>query len=439
MTSADVRHAAARTGTLAWDAAREVAHAAATPLPPREVALADADGTVLAAPLVAVADHPPVPRSAMDGYAVCGAPPWRVLTPELRQSHFHASTLPESGFAETTWLGSLAEGEACAVVTGAPLPARTTAVLADEDAVRDGDLLSGAAPPGRHIRPVAEECAAGEQVLPAGSLVTPAALGLAAALGYDSLLVRPLPRVVALVTGNELVSGGRPGPGQVRDAIGPMLPGLLARAGARPAEPLAVPDDRGLLRAALGAAAGMPVHGDVGPALGAPGVPVGAGEPADMVLVSGSSAAGPADHLRATLTELGAELLVDGVRCRPGHPQALARLGDTLVVGLPGNPLAALAAFLTVAVPALAGLRGEPLPGLMAVPIPGGIARHPLHTRLVPVAVDPSGAVPVGHAGSAMLRGAAAADAFAVVDPGPADAIAARLLPLDPGARPWAV
>jgi molybdopterin molybdotransferase len=75
----------------------------------------------------------------------------------------------------------------------------------------------------------------------------------------------------------------------------------------------------------------------------------------------------------------------------------------------------------------------------MAVPVPGGIARHPVHTRLVPVVVEPYGAVPVGHAGSAMLRGAAAADALAVVDPGPADAIAARLLPLDPGARPWAV
>jgi molybdopterin molybdotransferase len=415
MTRADVRHASPVTGTLAWDAAREVAHAAAVPLPPREVALCDADGAVLAAPLVAAADHPAVARSAMDGYAVRGAPPWTVVERGLQESHIHEAHVQECGFPAMTGPSLLAEGQACTVVTGAPLPAGTTAVLADEDAVRDGDLLRGAAPAGRHIRPAAEECAAGEEVLPAGSRVTPVGLGLAAALGYDRLLVRPLPRVTALVTGNELVRSGRPGPGQVRDAIGPMLPGLVARAGGRLADPVAVPDSRDLLRHALTDAS------------------------ADLVLVSGSSAAGPADHLRATLAELGAELLVDGVRCRPGHPQALARVGDALVVGLPGNPLAALAAFLTVAVPALAGLRGEPLPGLMAVPIPGGIARHPLHTRLVPVAVDPSGAVPVGHAGSAMLRGAAAADALAVVDPGPADAIAARLLPLDPGARPWAV
>ncbi|OLT04208.1 hypothetical protein BJF90_24055 [Pseudonocardia sp. CNS-004] len=397
MTSVHVRHAAVGAGSLAWDAAREVAHTAAVPPPPHHVALADADGTVLAEPLVAVADHPPVPRSAMDGHAVSGPPPWTVVRGGPR----------------------LAGSEACAVVTGAPLPAGATAVLADEDAVRDGALLYGAAAPGRHIRAAAEECAAGEVVLPAGTRVTPAVLGLAAALGHDRLLVQPLPRVATLVTGNELVHSGRPGPGTVRDAIGPMLPGLLARAGARhdPAS-TAVPDDRALLRAALATAAG---------------------ERADLVLVSGSSAAGPADHLRAVLAQLHAELLVDGVRCRPGHPQALARVGSTLVVGLPGNPLAALAAFLTVAVPAIAGLRGAPLPALMAVPVPGGIARHALHTRLVPVAVEPSGALPVGHGGAAMLRGAAAADAFAVVDPGRADAIAARLLPLDPGARPWAV
>ncbi|MFC5232225.1 molybdopterin molybdotransferase MoeA [Pseudonocardia zijingensis] len=400
MTTAGVRHTAVAAGSLTWDAAREVAHAAATALPACEVALADAGGTVLAAPLVAAGDHPPVPRSAMDGYAVCGAPPWTVVEAAARPA-------------------TLAEGAACPVVTGAPLPVGTTSVLTDEDAVRDGVLLRGAAPRGHHIRPAAEECVAGEAVLPAGTLVTPAVLGLAAALGHDALLVRPLPRVAALVTGNELVGSGRPGPGQVRDAIGPMLPGLLARAGARPdIAPVALRDDRELLRSAL-----------VTAARGA----------ADLVLVSGSSAAGPADHLRAVLTDLHADLLVDGVRCRPGHPQALARVDGTLVVGLPGNPLAALAAFLTVAVPALAGLRGEPLPALMAVPVPGGLPRHPLHTRLVPVAVGPAGAVPVGHGGSAMLRGAAAADAFAVVDPGQADAIAARILPLDPGARPWAV
>jgi molybdopterin molybdotransferase len=138
------------------------------------------------------------------------------------------------------------------------------------------------------------------------------------------------------------------------------------------------------------------------------------------------------------LIAVGAELLVDGVACRPGHPQALARLGDgRLVIGLPGNPLAALTAFLTLGVAVIQRLRGLQLPVLPPAAVPGGIACHPDSTRLVPVRVGPQGAVPVGHGGSAMLRGVAAADALAVIDPGPSEAIAARLLPLDPGAHFW--
>jgi len=139
---------------------------------------------------------------------------------------------------------------------------------------------------------------------------------------------------------------------------------------------------------------------------------------ADLILVSGSSASGPADHLRGALAELGAELLIDGVAW---------------------NPLASLTAFLTLGVAAIRGFRGERLDGLAMAAVPGGLACHPRSTRLVPVRVGPQGAVPVGHGGSAMLRGAAAADAFAVIDPGPAEAIAARLLPLDPAMRPWGV
>ena len=386
---------------VAWDGARERAHAAASPLAPRPVPLAAASGTVLAEALVALVAVPPVDRSAMDGYAVRGPAPWTVV------GRVGAGAEPPA---------ALADGQACTIVTGAAVPPGTTAVVPDEDAVRDGERVTGTVGARRHVRQAGEECAAGEVLLPAGTLVHPAVLGLAAAVGLDHLTVHPQPRVATLVTGDELVTAGLPGPGRVRDAIGPMLPWLVERAGARPGAPVGVPDSRAALVDAL------------------------AGADAELVLVSGSSAAGPADHLRGALDALGAELLVDGVTCRPGHPQALARLQDgRLVVGLPGNPLAALAAFLTLAVPAIAGLRGEPLAALLAAPLPGGLQRHPTSTRLVPVRVHPYGAEPVGHAGSAMLRGAAAADAFAVVDAGPAAAIAARLLPLDPGARPWGV
>jgi len=142
---------------------------------------------------------------------------------------------------------------------------------------------------------------------------------------------------------------------------------------------------------------------------------------AELTLVSGSSSLGPADHLRPVLLSLGAELVVDGVRCRPGHPQALARMPDgRLVVGLPGNPLAAFVAFLTLALPALTGLRGLPLPELPCVepPLGGpGLAGRPGATQLVPVRVRGGQLTELRFAGSAMLRGLAAADALAVVAP----------------------
>jgi molybdopterin molybdotransferase len=268
-------------------------------------------------------------------------------------------------------------------------------------------LLQGPAEEGRHIRRAGEECAAGEQLLPAGVIVGPAVLGLAAAVGLNRLTVIPQPTVAALITGDELVHRGPSGPGRVRDAIGPMLPGLMTHAGATPGPITHLRDSRDELIGALTTAT------------------------ADLILVSGSSASGPADHLRPALTALGAELIVDGVACRPGHPQALAKLTDgRLVVGLPGNPFAALAAFLTLGLPTIARLRGLQLPHLTRTPVPGGITCHPTSTRLVPVHLTPEGAVPAGHAGSSMLRGIAAADALAIIDPGPAEAIAARLLPL---------
>jgi molybdopterin molybdotransferase len=337
----------------------------------------------------------------MDGYAVRGTGPWQLL----------GAVRANSGLA-----GPLADGQACSIVTGAAVPPGTTAVLPDEDAVRTDDQVVGLVETGRHIRRAGEECAAGETVLRAGVVVEPQVLGLAAALGLDRLTVIPQPLVAALVTGDELVHRGASGPGRVRDAIGPMLPGLIARAGAVAAPVVHLPDSRAALIDTLTATQ------------------------ADLILVSGSSASGPADHLRATLSALGAELLIDGVACRPGHPQALARLDDgRLVLGLPGNPFAALTAFLTLGVASLQRLRGEKLLKLPLAPVPGGLACHPHSTRLVPVRVGPHGVVLVGHEGSAMLRGAAGADALAVVDPGPAEAIAARLLPLDPGARPWDV
>ncbi|WP_344749270.1 molybdopterin molybdotransferase MoeA [Kribbella aluminosa] len=361
--------------------------------------LGDADGCVLGTPLVAPVAVPAVDRSAMDGYAVRGDGPWRIV------GHVAA------GVAEP---GTLEDGEATGIVTGATVPVGATCVVRSEDAVVSGDRLEGPAKEGRHIRRTGEECKPGDQLLPAGIVVDPAVLGLAATVGLNRLTVVPPPTVAAVITGDELVHRGPSSPGRIRDAIGPMLPGLITRAGARNGPLTHLRDDRDALVKALKETQ------------------------AELVLVSGSSASGPADHLRAVLTELDADLIVDGVACRPGHPQALAQLPDgRLVLGLPGNPHAALVAFLTLGVAAITRMRGLPLATLANIAVPGGITCHPTNTRLVPIRLTAQGAVPVGHDGAAMLRGPAVADALAVVAPGPSEAIAARLLPIDPGARPW--
>ncbi|MGH3672327.1 MAG: molybdopterin molybdotransferase MoeA, partial [Pseudonocardiaceae bacterium] len=202
--------------TLTWDEARAAAHRAGPVLSPEPVGLAQTLGRVLAEPLHALVAAPPVDCSAMDGYAVCGPSPWSVV----------AQVRAGDGVPEP-----LRPGTACEVATGAPLPPWTGGVLPYEQAWRAGELVSGWVDPGRHVRWAGEECAAGDEVLPAGVALGPAALGLAATLGHDELPVRRAPRVDALVTGNELLEVGIPAPGQVRDAIGPMLPGLVSWAG----------------------------------------------------------------------------------------------------------------------------------------------------------------------------------------------------------------
>ncbi|MET7330044.1 molybdopterin-binding protein [Nonomuraea sp. NPDC005650] len=366
---------------MSWVSARALAAGSAVPLAPAWVPLADALGRPLAAPLTALVAVPGVDVAAMDGYAVAGAGPWRVMGRVL------------AGGAR--YVGELRPGEAVEIATGAPTPAGASAVLPYELAAVDGARVSGAAEAGRHLRRRGEDIAEGAVVLGAGATATPAALGLAAALGHDELLVRPRPRVAVLITGDEVVHAGRPAPGRVRDAIGPFLPGLAAWAGGRVTGTDRLPDGPEALRAALASAAA-----------------------ADVVVVCGASSKGPADHLRAVLDDLGADVLVDGVAVRPGHPQLLARLpGGPLAVGLPGNPFAALGAALTLLAPILRELAGTPVHAETSS-LAGAVRAHPRDTRLVPVRRSGRGAVPVGHDRPGSLWGAALADALAVVPPG---------------------
>lgn len=344
---------------------------------------------------------PPFDCSAMDGYAVRGPGPWRVTGQVL---------------AGEVGGGELTDGAAVEVATGAPVPTGCEGVVPYEAGVRVDDELTAPAPLGRHVRRRGEEVPAWTALLPAGTRLSPAAAGLAAAVGTDTLSVAPRPRVAVLVTGSELVGVGVPDPGRVRDALTPLLPPTLVAAGASVSAVAVVRDDATLLGAALDRAC--------------------AG--ADVVVVTGSTAAGPADVLRPVLAGLGAVCEVDGVACRPGHPMLLARLpGGVRVVGLPGNPLAALAGLVTLVVPLVAGLRGLPVPPLLPARLARPLRAHPRDTRLVPVRRRAGIALPTGHDGPAMLRGAALADGLALVRAGPDVPAGADVDVLDlPGAGP---
>ncbi|MCP3819326.1 molybdopterin molybdotransferase MoeA [Streptomyces sp. A3M-1-3] len=369
-----------------WPEARALAARSARALPvrTRRAPLDGALGEVLAGPLEALTDLPSFDTSAMDGWAVAGPGPWIVQ---------------EGGIlAGGDRPAPLADGEAVRIATGARVPADATAVIRSEHARADtnGQLYADREViQGQDIRPRGQECHSGDRLLPAGTLVTPAVLGLAAAAGYDELLTVSRPRVEILVLGDELLTAGRPRDGLIRDALGPMAGPWLHALGADVIATRRLGDDAEALHKAVTTS------------------------DADLVVTTGGTASGPRDHVHPVLRRAGAELLIDGVAVRPGHPMLLARLTqERFLVGLPGNPLAAVSALLTLAEPLLRGLAGlAPRPPYTA-PVRGDVHGHPYDTRLVPVAHRADAAVPLHYNGPAMLRGIATADGLAVVPPG---------------------
>jgi molybdopterin molybdotransferase len=392
------------TPSVPWERARTLAYQVALPKPPQLIELSAAIGCVLADDLLAGCDLPPADTSAMDGWAVSGPPPWHVVGWALAG---RGSDHPR-----------LARGQAVVIATGSALPAGVTGIVRSEQGRFDGDdlwLAPGASSPPdlADVRRRGHEASAGELLIPAGTVVRPTTAGLAAAAGHDVLPVRPRPRVALLVLGDELLDAGPPREGSVRDALGVQLPGWVQALGGEPGQVERVADDATATLAAIrdGASTG-----------------VGAGgrsDAVDVIVTTGGSARGAADHLRSTLRRLDARIVVDTVDVRPGHPMLLAELPDgRRLVGLPGNPLAALAGVLTLLAPLLAGLSGAALPGLWTTVVEQDVSVQPRGRRLraklmIPVVRTVGGGVrPTGHSASAMLRGVALADGFLLVPPG---------------------
>lgn len=388
-----------------WHQARQLLHqaGAALTLPEEEVPLAQAIGRTLGKDARALLPVPHYDSSAMDGYATAGAPPWQVLThpPAADGENVHRKTLP------------LALGQATPILTGGLIPSGAEAVIRQEHALREGNTLSpdprffsgqGCPTPGADIRRAGEELPAGSSVLAAGTRITARHLGALATLGLDTLTVTARPTVAIAYTGNEIITAGLPGPGQVRDAYSLAFPSIIENLGAAVTSTCRLPDSKTQLTDWLTATG------------------------ANLLLITGGSSTSTADWVRRALHDLGANYLFESVAIRPGHPALAAHLparsnpAGPLVLGLPGNPLAAYTALYSYLLPWLTGTTGEPLTepptGVLTHPVPG-YRKEDL--RLIPARLTPTAEgkslTPLPKTQSHMLTSFATADALALVSP----------------------
>ncbi|GAA1030995.1 molybdopterin-binding protein [Virgisporangium ochraceum] len=380
--------AAHPTTSVPWAAARLAVHAAgaAAIRPPVTVPLVEAEGRTLSGPLTARAPMPAFPTSSVDGWAVRGSGPWRITGRVLAGSPAPALSV---------------DGTCVEIATGAMVPDGTTTIVRVEDSTVTGDEVSGEARAPHEWRDIGEEAAGDEELMPAGTRINPAVLGLAASAGHDTLSVHAAPRVSTLVFGDELLTEGLADDGRVRDALGPQVPAWLRRLGADALPPVVpVPDS-------------LDAHVDA--------LRKAIADGADLICTTGGTMNGPVDHLHPALKELGAEYVVNTVEVRPGFPMLVAALpGGRFVCGLPGNPQSAVVAIVTLVMPLIAGLAGQPVPPLGTVTLGAVVAGRGGHTHLALVRRDAADgrAYPLPHANSAMLRGLAQAIGFAVIAPG---------------------
>lgn len=297
-------------------------------LPTETVMLMQAVGRVLAEPVIAPEDHPPFPAATMDGYAVIhdDTSPWREVIGEQYAGHVTDVVVTP--------------GTAVRITTGAPLPAGADAVVPVEDVeVVDDHIVirRDEVRPGENVRPVGVDIRRGDLVIPAGTLLGPAEIGLLASLGFARVTVSRRPRVSVLSTGDELVEPDAPlGPGQIRDSNRFMLVAAAERAGAEVIWAGRGPDDverlTELLRERIAES--------------------------DVVITSGGVSVGERDLISAALRTLGT-VHIERLFMKPGKPFHFVTAGSTLLFGLPGNPVSALVGFEIFVATALRAMTGQ--------------------------------------------------------------------------------
>jgi len=319
----------------------------ASPLPPRRQRLLDAAGRRLAEPVVADVDSPPWDRAMMDGFAI------RSIDVADRAGDVIELEVVADLAAGDVTTRPIPAGGCARIMTGAPVPPGADAVVPVESAVDDtaaahaGHRVRFREPrfrPGQHVGVRGAAFRAGTPVLPAGAILTPAAIGLAAEAGATHVVAVPRPRVAILSTGSELVPVDVvPAHGQTRNSNGPMIAAAVAACGGEPIQLGIAVDRPEAIRAA-----------------------VMQGLAADVLVLSGGVSAGDLDLVPAIFAACGVERVFHKVRLKPGKPVWCGRLDRGLgqppavVFGLPGNPASSLVCFELFVRPAIAILAGLP-------------------------------------------------------------------------------
>lgn len=363
---------------------------ASRPVPRTEkVPLSVAVGRVLGEPsLVAPIDVPPFANSAMDGFAVRAADLPRRLR-IIGEVAAGAGQLPR-----------LEIGTAIRISTGAPMPPGADAVVPIEQAADTGATVDVTAPvaAGNHVREAGHDTRMGDEIdLP--SPLTPAAIGVLASLGLAELTVRARPRVVILSSGEELTAPGTPlAEGHIYDANTPALVAAVTEMGGEPVPLARVSDDPAAVEAALRDAA----------------------EAGDLVLTSGGVSVGAHDHIRDAIERLG-RLDFWRIAMQPGKPLAVGRIGQTKVIGLPGNPVSALVVAEILVRPLIRAVLGLPGDGRRHVTaaLSEDLRKDPERAAYLRVVVRETDAgwvaSPAGGQLSSQLRALAAATGLLVV------------------------
>lgn len=304
------------------------------------VPLGKAAGRWAAAEVAALRTQPAAALSAMDGYAIRFADlpgPWRVIGESAAGRPF-ASTVGGS--------------EAARIFTGAALPEGADTVLVQEEAIREGDRLAlegdGPAYRGRNTRPKGLDFTKGDVLIAAGERLTPARIALAATAGHGALAVNRRIRVAVLATGDELVAPGAPISGlDLPESNGVMLAALLADMPVELSNLGIIPDRLDVLTEAFRAV------------------------DADLLVTTGGASVGDHDLIRPALEAAGGTLDFWRIALRPGKPMLAGRLGETMVLGLPGNPVSAFVTALLFVKPLIAAMAGaaDPLPRTVSAPL----------------------------------------------------------------------